>query len=79
MLLCNIPFFVKAATWIPVKLGLWRPLSVIHINIKICKIYEYESYYKVYHYTYKVNGNIDPGGPIYFKKSEVKEQDKVYW
>lgn len=48
-------------------------------DVKICKIYEYESYYKVFHYIYKKNGNIDFSAPIYFKKSEVKYSDRFYW
>lgn len=48
-------------------------------DVKICKIYEYESYYKVFHYIYKKNGDVDFSDPIYFKKSEVKGNDKFYW
>lgn len=48
-------------------------------DAKICKIYEYESYYKVFHYIYKKNGNIDFSEPIYYKKSEVKYNDRFYW
>ena len=48
-------------------------------DTKICKIYEYESYYKVFHYIYKKNGNIDFSDPIYYKKSDVKYNDRFYW
>jgi hypothetical protein len=48
-------------------------------DVKICKIYEYESYYKVFHYIYRSKGNVDCSEPIYFKKSEVKFNDKFYW
>lgn len=48
-------------------------------DVKICKIYEYESYYKVLHYIYRKNSDIDFSEPIYFKKSEVKYNDRFYW
>lgn len=48
-------------------------------NIVVSRIFEYESYYKVFHYTYREDGTIDPGEPIYYKKEDVKNADKFYW
>ena len=60
-------------------------LVAIHDNtvegssVVISKVFEYETYYKVFHYTYRKDGTIDPGEPIYYKKEDVKNADKFYW